>query len=220
MSEPTHGRDFIPALRFHWLTRHFDSVVAATLKEDRFRGLLLDQARIEPQHRVVDIGCGTGTLAVMAKRMVPEAEVMALDPDGEALEIAKAKALEAGVDIEFRNTLAWDADIEEGSIDRVVSSLVLHHLRPGDKRRALECARQWLRPEGELHIADWGKAENRLMRAAFLGVQLLDGFETTQENVLTGLVPCIQEAGFEGVEETRRERTLFGTLSLYRGSLR
>lgn len=212
--------DFIPALRFKALTRHFDTVVARTLKEERFRGLLLDQAGIEPGHRVVDIGCGTGTLAVMLKRRVPEAEVIALDPDSDALAIARKKAADAGVDVDFKQTLAWAADIEDGSVDRVLSSLVLHHLTTPNKRRSLERARKWLRPGGELHIADWGKAQNWLMRAAFLGVQLLDGFETTRENVRVGLVPCIQEAGLGGVEETHREQTLFGTLSLYRGSLR
>ena len=218
MSKDTN--DFIPALRFKALTRYFDAVVARTLKEDRFRGLLLDRARIGPGHRVVDVGCGTGTLAVMLKRRLPRAHVIGLDPDGAALAIAEEKAACAGVEIDFRQTFAWEAGLEEGSIDRVLSSLVLHHLTPQEKRRTLECARRWLCPAGELHIADWGKAQSPLMRAAFLGVQLLDGFATTQENVRAGLVPCIQDAGFGGVEETHRERTLFGTLSLYRASLR
>ncbi len=75
-----------------------------------------------------------------------------------------------------------------------------------------------LQPGGEIHIADWGKAQNFLMRIAFLGIQLLDGFETTRDNV-QGLLPdFIRAAGFEGVEETHHEMTLLGTLSLYRGT--
>ena len=54
------------------------------------------------------------------------------------------------------------------------------------------------------------------MRVAFVGVQLLDGFEATTENVRRGLVPVLQDAGFGSVVETHREMTLFGTLSLYR----
>ncbi len=54
------------------------------------------------------------------------------------------------------------------------------------------------------------------MRLAFLGVQLLDGFETTSANVRTDLVPFMEQSGFVGAEETHREMTVFGTLSLYR----
>ena len=213
-----HARDFIPALRFKSLTSRFDAVLEWTLKDARFRNLLLDQARVEPKHRVLDIGCGTGTLAVMLKQRIPEANVIAVDPDSDALEIAERKAAQAGVEVNFRQGLIWDAEFEDGSFDRVLSSLVLHHLKPEDKRRALRSARRWLHPNGELHIADWGKAQNPLMRAAFLGVQVLDGFESTQENVHSGLVPCLHEAGFHDAREAHREATLFGTLSIFRGS--
>jgi cyclopropane fatty-acyl-phospholipid synthase-like methyltransferase len=120
------------------------------------------------------------------------------------------------VKIDFCEALAWEARLPVRSFDRVVSSLVFHHLRFQDKRRALAMAQEWLRPRGELHVADWGKAQNMLMRLAFLGVQILDGFETTAENVGVGLVPAIRSAGFEAVEETQHEMTIFGTLSLYR----
>ena len=216
MNESRATRDFIPALRFHALTRYFDAVMARTLKEERFRSLLIDQAMIVAGQRVLDVGCGTGTLAVMVKRGNPDAEVVGLDADAEALRIAGSKAEEAGVEIEFHEALAWEAPFSEGSYDRVLSSLVFHHLRPADKRRTLAKIRDWLRPGGEVHVADWGRAQNARMRAAFLAVQLLDGFATTRENVEQGLEPCLQESGFVGAEETHREATLFGTLSLYR----
>jgi hypothetical protein len=73
-----------------------------------------------------------------------------------------------------------------------------------------------LKPGGQLHIADWGQAQNLGMRLAFLGVQLLDGFATTNDNVRYGLVPFLEAAGFAQVRETHREMTIFGTLSLYR----
>ena len=77
-------------------------------------------------------------------------------------------------------------------------------------------AREWLKPGGEPHIADWGRAQDALMRLAFLGVQMLDGFETTSANVRGGLVPFLEAAGFPSAAETHHERTVFGTLSLYR----
>ncbi len=207
---------YIPALRFHSLTRYFDAVLATTLKEEKFKSLLVEQASVRPGDRVLDVGCGTGTLALLLKKAVPEAHVVGVDADSAALEIARRKATEAEVEIEFHQALAWDAPFEPKSFERVVSSLVLHHLRDRDKLRTLQRVLAWLRPNGELHIADWGKAQNALMRVAFVGVQLLDGFETTTENVRRGLVPVLQDAGFGSVAETHREMTLFGTLSLYR----
>ena len=211
--------DYIPALRFHTLTRYFDAVLARTLKEEKFKSLLVRQANIEPGHRVLDVGCGTGTLALLIKQAVPESHVVGLDADSTALEIAREKAAKAEIEIEFHQALVWEAPFEPKSFERVVSSLVLHHLLDRDTLRTLELVREWLRPEGELHIADWGKAQNALMRAAFVSVQLLDGFQTTTENVRRGLVPILRAAKFDCVEETHREMTLFGTLSLYRAQL-
>jgi hypothetical protein len=92
---------------------------------------------------------------------------------------------------------------------------MLHHLVLADKARTLRAAFELLRPGGELHVADWGKAQSVVMRAAFLGVQLLDGFRTTRDNVAGKLPGLMQEAGFVEVSETHHEATLFGTLSLY-----
>jgi ubiquinone/menaquinone biosynthesis C-methylase UbiE len=210
---------YIPALRFRSLTRFYDAVLNTVLKEERFKRRLVEQASIEPGHRVLDLGSGTGTLTVMLKQAQPLAEVLGLDGDPEVLEIAGRKAAAAGLEVEFRQGMADAPPFEAGRFDRVVSSLVFHHLTTDQKQRALEQARRLLQPGGEIHIADWGKAQNLLMRVLFLGVQLLDGFETTKDNVQGRLPDLIRAAGFEGVEETHHEMTLLGTLSLYRGTV-
>jgi len=210
---------YVHALRFRSLTRFYDRVLRATLKEEKFKVLLVEQARVRPGQRVLDLGCGTGTLTILVKKAAPAATVVGLDGDPEALALAREKAAREGVEIEFQEALAWEAPFEPASFDRVVSSLVFHHLTTENKQRTLRKIRDWLRPGGELHVADWGRAQDLLMRLAFLPVQLLDGFETTSDNVRGLLVPLIREAGFEEVAETRRERTVFGTLSLYRAVL-
>jgi SAM-dependent methyltransferase len=105
----------------------------------------------------------------------------------------------------------------DGYFDRVLSSLFFHHLTPESVGRTLRGVFRVLRPRGQLHVADWGKPQNWLMRLAVLSVQLLDGFETTAMNVRGDLPEVIRSAGFEEVQERSRQMTMFGTLSLYEG---
>lgn len=95
-------------------------------------------------------------------------------------------------------------------------SLVFHHLTPEEKRRTASEIHRVLRPGGQLHVVDWGKPQNPLLRAAFVLVQLLDGFATTTENV-RGLLPHLPgAAGLSDVAVTRQFATVFGSLSMIR----
>ena len=220
MSE--NDNHYVPALRFRQLTRFYDPVLRAALKEDRFKHLLVEHARLKPGFRVLDVGCGTGTLTIMLKEACPSATIVGIDGDSEVLAIARRKADQADYKIELHEGLAYEPpphpSFQPGSFDRIVSSLVFHHLTTDHKQRTLQQLRTLLKPGGELHIADWGKPQNALMRMAFLGVQCLDGFATTSDNVQGRLPDLIREAGFIEIEETHREMTLFGTLSLYEGT--
>ena len=211
----SRGR-FIPALRFPFLTPLYDAVVRATVRERTFRALLVEQMALEPGRRVLDLGCGTGTLALLVEEA--GAKVVGLDADSQALAIAQVKARREGRELRLVRALATAAPFPAGTFDRVVSSLVFHHLTTDEKRAALAQARRLLAPGGELHVADWGEARSVVSRLAFLPVQFLDGFETTRDNVRGRLVPLMEEQGF-AVTETRRLATVFGTLSLYRGAL-
>jgi len=207
---------YIPAFKYGWLTPLYDPLVRWTLRESTFKRQLLKQARIERGHRVLDLGCGTGTLTLLIKSHHPKAQVIGLDADPKVLEITRAKAARAGLDITLDHGMAFELPYSDNSFDRVVSSLLFHHLTRENKHRTLREVLRVLRSGGELHIADWGKAQNRLMRVAFLFVQMLDGFSGTADNV-SGLLPeLFRAAGFEKVQETARYMTIVGTLSLYR----
>lgn len=208
------GAGYISALRFRSLNSLYDFILRWTMRESVFKLQLVKQARIERGHRVLDLGCGTATLTLFIKRTHPEADVVGLDGDPDILRIARAKALDANldVDVDLVQGLAHDLPYPENSFDRVVSSLLFHHLTREDKVRALREAFRVLRPGGGLHIADWGKPGNVFLRCAFLLVQLLDGFETTADNV-DGLFPGLcTAAGFEDVHELGRHHTVFGTM--------
>ncbi len=211
---------YISVLHFDWLTRFYDPIMQWTMREQTFKRQLIQQANIKVGHRVLDLGCGTATLTIMLKGIHPEAEVVGLDGDEKALSIAKRKIAKNGLDIEFKKGLSFDLDFTDQSFDVVVSSLLFHHLNREDKLRTLREVFRILKPAGELHIADWGRPQNFLMRGAFLVVQLLDGFETTGDSVQGKLLQYMEQAGFKNAGETKRFATLFGTVCLYRGSLK
>lgn len=207
---------YVPALGFRWLTPFYDGVVRVTTRERTFKQALLDQAGLSSGQNVLDLACGTGTLALWAKQRIPGLRLVGLDGDAEVLARARAKAQAAGLEIAFDEGLSTSLPYAEHRFDRVLSSLFFHHLDRENKSRTLAEAFRVLKPGGELHVADWGRAANPLMRAAYYAIQLLDGFENTADNV-KGLLPeLIRGAGFTGVVETRRFSTMWGTLSLYR----
>ena len=213
-------RGYLPALRFPALTRFFDPLVGRAMPERRFKGALVEQAAPRAGQRVLDIGCGTGTLALMAKEGQPEAEVIGLDADPEILERGRAKAERAGVEIRFDEALSTELPYQDHSFDLVLSTLLFHHLSGADKRRTAAQIARVLKPGGELHMADWGRQRDPLMRAAITTVRLFDGFDQTRDNVAGALPEIFEEAGLERAAETGRFRTLFGSLSLYRARRR
>lgn len=207
---------YIPALNFHVLTPLYDPLARWTLREDAWRTRLIEQMALQPGHRVLDLGCGTATLALLVKRSCPQAAVLGVDGDPDILAIARRKVREAGVGVDLAEGMAWAPPVARESIDRVASSLVLHHLATADKHRTLAAARAVLRPGGELHLADWGEPRGLFERLAFLGIQMVDGFGTTDDNARGLLVPFMWEAGFVDVEETHRVSTALGPIALYR----
>ena len=211
---------YISALHFDWLTRFYDPIMQWTMREQTFKLQLIQQANIKAGHRVLDLGCGTATLTILLKEVHPEAEVIGLDGDKKALSIAQRKIADAGLDIELTKGMSFDLDFPNHSFDVVVSSLLFHHLNSENKLRTVGEVYRILKPAGELHIADWGKPQNFLMRGAFLVVQLLDGFKTTGDSVQGKLLQYMEQAGFKKIEQTKRFATLFGSVCLYRGSLK
>lgn len=207
----------IPALGYSWLTSLYDPVVRWTTRERTFKAKLLAQANVAAGDRVLDVGCGTATLAVALKQRHPDADVVGLDADIEILKIARRKIHAAGVEVALDVGRADHLPYEDATFDRAFSSLMLHHLTRAEKRATLAELCRVLRPGGQLHVADWGRAQDIVMRGAFLLVQALDGFKTTADNVQGKLPELIAEAGFCNVRETERLRTPLGTLSLYRG---
>ena len=211
---------YLPALRFPALTRVYDPLIRLTTRESLFKRRLVEQAAPGPGQRVLDLGCGTGTLALLVKERQPAAEVVGLDADPEMLDQARSKAERAGVELRLDEGFSTELPYPDSSFDRVLSTLFFHHLDPESKRRTAREIARVLDKGGELHVADWGRPSDPLMAAAFLGVRLFDGFENTRENARGELPAIFEQAGLGDAEQTWRMRTVFGTLALYRARFR
>ena len=209
-------RRFVPALGFGFLTPFYDPLVALTTRERTFKRLLIAQAGVSEGERVLDLGCGTGTLAVWLKQAVPGASVVGIDADEKVLARARRKAARAGVEVRFDRGLSQQLPYDGCSFEGVVSSLFFHHLRPSEKHMTLREAYRVLAPGGRLHVADWGKP-NPMLRVMFYAVQVLDGFENTRDNVEGRLDRFLEEAGFREVSMRAEVNTPLGTIALYDG---
>lgn len=212
------SRSYVPALGDHRLSPFYDATIALMTCERTWRRALVRQIAPEPRDVILDIGCGTGSLAIQLKRACPSASIYGVDPDPDILTRAEEKARDADVLVHFSQGYAQDAGTIAARIrpNKLVSSLVLHQIPLAGKRMALLAALDALPPGGELHIADYGLQASPLMRLAFRQVQTLDGYGTTQPNA-DGVVPeLMEDVGFAGVEETQVIPTPTGSISLYR----
>jgi SAM-dependent methyltransferase len=216
----TQASHYSYALHYRLLTAVYDPITRWTCREKTFKTELVRQSGVDPGQRVLDLACGTGTLAVMLKTAFPLSRITGLDGNADILEIAQAKAARAGLDIEFVRGLSFEMPLSDESFDRVTCSFFFHHLRPEEKVATLEEVVRVLAPGGQLHVADWGTQPNPLMRAGFALVQLLDGFETTRDSVQGKLPEYMRDAGLTEVQETGRVDTALGSVSLYSAARR
>ena len=207
-------RDFLPALRFERLTPLYDPIVRVTTRERAFKARLLDQAAIRAGERVLDVGCGTGTLAIDAKRRHPGAAVTGLDADPAMLDRARRKARDRGVELALIEGRSDHLPFVERSFDVVLSSLFFHHLeRPAKEATAREIARV-LRLGGRLHVADWGPPDGPVTRALSTSIRVFDGDAPTRDNFAGALPAIFEAAGLANVRERGDFHTAYGRLVL------
>ena len=217
ISHMTLQRDFTPALGIKALTPLYDIAIATLTKEQKWRNKLIEQIEPADNDRILDVGCGTGTLAENIKRRNGKCEMHGIDPDSDVLEIAIRKMAKANLEVFFHQGFLSSERVSElGTFSKIVSSLVFHQTPLDMKLNILETIKVLLRQDGELHIADYGLQRTKYMRFMFgCTVQLMDGRSDTQPNAEGCMPKLMKEVGFTNVIESAIIPTLTGSISIY-----
>jgi len=146
----------------HWAAQYDLLVWLLTHGRPRaFREKLVDLAHLEPGESVLDVGCGTGSLAIVAKRRVgPTGKVFAIDPSPEMIARASSKAEKAGIDVSFKSGVAEALPFPDGQFDVVLSTLMLHHLPRPVRQQCAREIRRVLSPGGRVLVVDFAQPQD------------------------------------------------------------
>ena len=200
-------RRYLPAASIDFLLPAYDPIMRL-LGYTRALRPLLEQAQLEPHHVVLDIGCGTGTLALMIKRAHPGIEVTGIDPDPRALARAARKIRRAGVAVRLDRAFADDLPFPDGAFDRVFSSMMFHHIPRREKPAVLAEVRRVLKGSGRLELLDFaGGTHNAL-------AQVLHG-RTASDSANARFLQAVTDAGFNSVRRIATRSTIAGAIAYY-----
>jgi ubiquinone/menaquinone biosynthesis C-methylase UbiE len=200
-------REFLPAAGRDVFLPLYDPMVRL-LGFGRAAQELISQANIEPGHRVLDLGCGTGTLILMLKRRYSSAEVVGLDPDPKALLRARRKVRRAGVSAQLNEGFADQLPYPERSFDRVFSSFMFHHLDEQERERTSREVLRVLRPGGSFHLLDF--VTNDAAHGFF--DRIMGGHALMKTNTNARILQLMSRAGSTNVTKVQEGSMLFGLM--------
>ena len=151
-----------------------------------------DLAHIQPGEKVLDVGCGTGTLALeVAPRVGATGRVCGIDPGDQQIARARFKAARHNLFIEFQVGVIEHLNFPDQTFDVVLSTIMMHHLSDTLKREGLAEIARVLKPGGRLVIADFKRPEERATQPIRFGA----GGSRIED-----LAVLVKDAGFSPVE--------------------
>ena len=197
-----------------WMTGAYDPLIARWPAGNRMRAVVTDVLAPAPGQRLLELGCGSGRLAIALKRRTPGLEITAVDGNRDILTIAESRAKAAGVDIDFVLGDFTDCPLE-GAYDRVYSTLVMHHLNLEAKEEVLDRIGRVLVDGGDFVVADF--SHHHGTRQAILAKlsTLSDPLRGKQPH-RDGTFEAMLNETFSTVLSVDRIASIFGTIEVWK----
>ena len=208
-----HPHDYLPAAGHDALLPGYD-LLTRLCGFNRVHEKLIRQADLADGNRVLEIGCGTGNLTIRVKRAHPSVEVTGSDPDPLALRRAQRKAVRM-TGIRFEHGYAQELPYSDGAFDRVLSSMMLHHLDSDAKPAAAAEIFRVLRPGGRLHVVDMG---GNMTAHDGLAARLVMRSHHAAGNLGDAIPRLLRTAGFDCAEVATQRHRFVGRLTYYRAT--
>jgi len=199
---------FVPALAFKFLTPLYDFFSSLVGYGKRLHRRVLDIAALSGRERILDVGSGTASLLIEAKKRFPAVTGTGVDPDERILGIARKKFARLGVEMTLIQGSARELPFRDASFDVVISTLVFHHLSGDEKRRALDEIYRVLTKNGRFVLADFGKPQSFVSYVLLRVLSIFDGQENMRSNLAGELPIFLKKAGFQVEENDERYRNL------------
>jgi ubiquinone/menaquinone biosynthesis C-methylase UbiE len=206
-------RTFIPAATYDWLLPLYDPFSRLFGSAAAHRQLI-EQAELQPGHRVLEIGCGTGSVLALIKSRHPSVDAVGLDPDPKALARTRRKVERLGAGVQLDRGFSDALPYPNQTFDRVFSALMFHHLSRDEKQRTLAEVHRVLKPTGSLHLLDFGAEHDHGggLTARLFGKHFRDNSPHT-------ILALMRAAGFTEATETANARLVFARIFYYRASV-
>jgi ubiquinone/menaquinone biosynthesis C-methylase UbiE len=190
-----------------WAPYYDLAVNLTTLGHARLlRKLTVDNALIRPGDSVLDVGCGTGEVTLLAKTSAREGKVYGIDPAPEMIAVARRKAARKRLDVDFRVGVIEALPFPDSSIDVVTSSLMMHHLPEELKVRGLAEIYRALKPGGRLLIADFMRPTGSFINHLFIAFTRHQGLKSGIED----LQRLLKDAGLSKVTQLEEKVLIIG----------
>lgn len=189
--------DFKPAASFFFLTPFYDFLCELMGFGRSFKLKVIDLLSIKGFEKILDIGCGTGTLIIEVKKRYPKAEILGIDPDEGVLKIAEKKLIKSKVSAKLIKAYAQALPFSDSTFDLAVSTLIFHHLKTDVKKKSMKEIYRVLKKRGRFLLVDFGQPKTLLSKILLKIGVLFEGKENMEANLKGKLPLFLEEAGFE-----------------------